>query len=101
MGGSEILNGHMNRVNSLTRPFAWKTYKGCKIIGAATCNRETGDWTPKATVYWKSSNEKHLAFLTGPQDRFNDRTAAEDYAISLAVDWCDENVPGELIKAPR
>jgi hypothetical protein len=85
----------------MNRPFAWQTYKGCKIIGTARQSLENGHWTPKATVFWKRETEKHLTFLNGPHESFDNLTAAEDYAMSLAVNWCDENILGELVEAPR
>jgi hypothetical protein len=91
----------VKRVISTRRPFAWKTYKGCKIIATGKYDRDKECWIPQATVYWKRSTEKHLAFLTGPQASFYDRMAAEDYAMSRALRWCDENILGELIEIPR
>jgi hypothetical protein len=84
-----------------TGPSGWKKYNGCKIITLEKYNPETHYWTATAVVYWKSAREKHLCFLNGPRDCFTDRTAASDYALALAVRWCDESIPAELIRAPR
>jgi hypothetical protein len=82
-------------------PFIWKTYKGCKILATGKYNPETGYWTPKATVYWKRQREKHLLFMDGPQDSYSYRADAEQYALASAVQWCDQNILGELVNAPR
>jgi hypothetical protein len=85
------------------RPFAWATYKTCKILATGIFNPETQYWTPTATVYWKRGNEKHLAFLEGPRDSSATRSEAAESAMSLAIEWCDqqmvEYVP--VVNAPR
>jgi hypothetical protein len=79
--------------------FVWSFYKGCRISAMAIYDPGSREWIPKAHTYWKRGHEKHLGTLTD-SERFETSVAAQNHALSLAHQWCDENLP-ELIPSPR
>jgi ribosomal protein S16 len=70
------------------------------IQATARFDERTGFWTPKVRIALAETG-KDVAELTGPEDRFTDRVAAERHGMEMGAAWVDSvkrDSPAALLK---
>jgi len=92
MGGQEAM------MQQKRTTFVSEFYKSCYILAVATYAPSDGRWNAKAYIYWKRKSEKHIGTLAH-SEHFDSSWAAENHALGMAHQWCDEHVV-DLIPSP-
>ena len=67
-------------------------YRGCDIA-VATEQMQDGHWAAVATVTQSTGTARRNIDVPVPKERFATEADAEHFAVSMAKDWIEKNLP--------